>query len=158
MTRVLSLLVVLLGLACVPGLGIDAGPDSEPIFPADLSAFTEVRDCRHSHEHELRHIRVIADALAFQNYDIWDHPYAVGSLLVKLEYDDEGCRDEDLLGYTAMVKLEEGENPEGGDWWWQTVSPERRVVEQGAPSRCIACHTVHCAPPNGFDLTCAEEL
>lgn len=142
----------------MPGVAPDAGIASDPVFPEDLSAFTEVRDCRHSHEHELRHIRVVANPSAAQNYDIWDQPYEVGSLLVKLEYDAEGCRDEDLLGYTAMEKLEEGGNPAGGDWWWQTVSPGREVTEEGAPNRCINCHTVHCAPPNGFDLTCAEEI
>ena len=57
-----------------------------------------------------------------------------------------------------MEKLEEGENPDGHDWWWQKLDPEKRVLEDGAPIGCIDCHEHHCEPPDGFDLTCAEEI
>ena len=146
-----------LGGACVPATGgEDAGPALGPPVFDDLSNWTEVRDCRGSHEHELRFIRVVANALALENYDIWDQPYLVGSTLVKLEYFDENC--EELVGYTAMEKLEEGENPPGYDWWWQKLDEDRRVTEEGAPFNCIDCHRFHCEPPAGYDLTCAEEL
>jgi hypothetical protein len=32
------------------------------------------------------------------------------------------------------------------------------MLEDGAPPRCINCHAQHCAPPHGFDLSCAEEI
>lgn len=158
--RACSLLLCALGTtlfaACPPFFGTDAGPSfTDPVF-GDIADYGEVRDCRHSHEHELRHIRVFADALALEVYDIWDRPYPVGSTIVKLEYDDEEC--ENLLGYTAMKKLEAGENPAGHDWWWQKLDEDKQVTEEGAPFSCIDCHEHHCAPPDGFDLTCAEEL
>ena len=117
-----------------------------------------MRDCRPSHEHELRYIRVFASPSAQESYAALSDatPYPVGAALVKLEYEDELCAE--LIEYTSMQKLEPGDNPVGGDWLWQRVSTEREVVENGAPWRCINCHTHHCAPPYGYDLTCAEEL
>lgn len=145
-------------VGCTPATGgeEDAGPALGPPVFDDISTWTEVRDCRGSHEHELRFIRVFANALALENYDIWDKPYLVGSTLVKLEYYDEGCQE--LVGYTAMEKLEEGKNPPGYDWWWQKLDENKRVTAEGAPFNCIDCHRFHCEPPYGYDLTCAEEL
>lgn len=145
-----------------PQAGRDAGPADagrEPVFPADFAEhYPEVRDCRHSHEHELRYIRVMVSESAREPYARLspDTPYPVGATLVKLEYDDPDCAE--LVEYTAYRKLPAGENPPGNDWLWQRVSPERVVVEQGAPWTCITCHKYHCAPPYGYDLTCAEEL
>lgn len=128
------------------------------MFPEDFAdVYHEVRDCRSSHEHELHHIRVLASPDAEAPYAALspDTPYPVGATLLKLEYDDDAC--ETLVGYTAYRKLEPSENPEGGDWWWQKLDAEQRVIEEGAPWRCLNCHAVHCAPPYGYDLTCAEE-
>jgi hypothetical protein len=134
----------------------DAGPP--PAFPADFAEhYLEMRDCRFSHEHDLRSIRVLASETAQDSYARLtpDAPYPPGATLVKLEYDDELCTE--LLGYTVMHKLAPGENPAGYDWLWQRVGPDRQVLEQGATWTCVNCHTYHCAPPYGYDLTCAEE-
>ncbi len=63
----------------------DAGV--EPIFPEDLSGWTEARPCGFTHEHELRYIRVLVDPAAKAPYRILDEslPYEVGATLVKLE-------------------------------------------------------------------------
>ena len=135
----------------------DAGP--QPVFAADFErTYSEQRNCRQSHEHELHYIRVMVspDALAPYQALSPDMPYPEGATLVKLEYDDEECRD--VVLYTAYRKLAFNANPPGNDWLWQRIGPEREVIEQGAPWRCINCHTYHCAPPYGYDLTCAEEL
>lgn len=132
---------------------------ADPVFPADFAArWREMRDCRFSHEHELRNIRVLASPDAEASYAALspDAPYPVGATLLKIEYDDDQCAVP--IEYTAMRKLAPGENPAGGDWRWQRVRVDRQVIENGAPWRCINCHTVHCAPPMGYDLTCAEEL
>lgn len=137
----------------------DAGP--APAFPADYrSHYEELRDCRPSHEHELNHIRVFASPSANEPYRRLspDFPYPVGALLVKEEYELEGCRPEDFKGYTVMVKEAPGYAPEAGDWRWQQVTANREVVEEGTIGRCIYCHRFHCAPPLGYDLSCAEEL
>lgn len=140
------------------GAPVDAAV-AEPVFPAHFAAhWREMRDCRFSHEHELRNIRVLVSPDAEAPYAALspDTPYPVGATLVKIEYDDSECAVP--IEYTAVRKLAPGENPAGGDWRWQRVSVEREVTEDGAPWRCINCHTVHCAPPMGYDLTCAEEL
>lgn len=135
----------------------DAGP--EPVFPESPElVWREIRDCRHSHEHELNFIRVFASPTAEDSYLALspDVPYPVGATLVKLEYDDPDCTE--LKGYSALQKLEPGTQPEGGDWLWQRVSKTREVEEEGAMTRCVNCHAVHCDPPHGYDLTCAEEI
>ena len=163
----LPTLAALAGLGAVlsAGLLVGAGcgpaPEErlEPVFPDDAeTAWTEIRDCRHSHEHDLRFIRVFASPDAEAPYLALspDEPYPVGALLLKLEYDDAQCTD--LLGYTALEKLSPGAAPSAGDWMWQRVGPDREVLEQGAMPRCINCHSVHCGPPHGYDLTCAEEI
>lgn len=150
----------LVGAACSPPPGdggVDAGPIADPVFPADFAQrYTEMRDCRGSHEHELRFIRVLVDDLALPVYSTFEGEYPPGATLVKLEYDDEECRT--LVGYTAMHRLEPGSLPAGGDWQWQKLDESRKVLEDGAMVRCIDCHQFHCAPPNGYFLTCAEEL
>lgn len=136
----------------------DATPGIEVIFPADFEdSYVEMRDCRHSHEHELRFIRVLASPSAQQPYGALspDVPYPEGATLVKIEHDDEDCQVR--LGFTAMKKLPEGASLQGGDWHWQKVDMQRKVLEDGAPNTCINCHAQHCAPPFGYDLTCAEE-
>lgn len=161
------LLLLPIGAACGDGSGQrpDAGPDTDTdggaqaAFPEDFAQrYHEMRDCRHSHEHELRYIRVLASESAREPYAQLssDAPYPLGATLVKLEYDDADCTA--LTQYTVLQKLAKGASPEGGDWLWQRVSPEREVLEQGAPLACVNCHTHHCAPPRGYDLTCAEEL
>lgn len=132
--------------------------DSDAITVELISTWAEMRDCRHSHEHELRFIRVLANPEAELPYAELSPatPYPVGSRLIKLEYDDDACSD--LLGYTLLEKLEPGALPEAGDWNWVELDTELRVMEQGALPGCINCHAVHCHPPFGFDLTCAEEL
>lgn len=148
-------------LACTPNGGGDAGPDgglrSPPVFPADFAeTYTVARPCFLTHEHELRYVQVFADALAYPTYTEFEDPYPVGATIVKIEYDSpDGC--EDITQLTAMKKLAAGENTPGGDWWWQQVSPDRRVLEEGAPFRCINCHTEHCEDPYGYDLTCKPE-
>src|SRR6185503_21382768 len=117
----------------------DAGPPArQAVFPADFAErYHEKRDCRSSHEHELHYIRVLVDDAAEAPYAALspEQPYPPGATLLKVEYDDEGC--ETLVNFTAYQKLEPGENPEGGDWWWQKLDAQQRVIEEGAPWRCL---------------------
>ena len=156
-TRKLTIICAsLLISACAAEVRDDA---PHAVFPVDFEAdYEEMRDCRESHEHELRFIRVLASPSAQTPYATLsaEAPFPPGAILVKLEYDDASC--ETLLGFTAMQKLAAGENPDGGDWRWQKLDAERELLEDGAPPRCINCHTQHCAPPHGYDLSCAEEL
>jgi hypothetical protein len=135
-------------------------------------SFEEVVSCRWSHEHELNHVRVFADPRSAEifracvltgeaeNCVMDGEPVAgfpVGSLFVKYEYDDFGCEDDDFMGYTASLRLEDGSFPEGRDWQWQRVSPSMSLVEDGAPPRCLGCHIDHCEAPFGLDLRCLPD-
>jgi hypothetical protein len=154
-----ALTVVGTGLLTGAGCGPEPDPGPDPVFPERPEAqWTELRDCRHSHEHELRFIRVFASPDAEASYLALspEVPYPVGARLVKLEYDDAECTQ--LLGYTALEKLPPGTSTAAGDWLWQRVGPDRKVLEEGAMPRCINCHQEHCEPPYGYDLTCAEEI
>jgi hypothetical protein len=165
--RVLALAHCVLAVGCLggdepsPDAGPpDTGPRAQPVFPADFArTYEEMRDCRQSHEHELHYIRVMVSPTAQAPYAALspDMPYPAGATLLKVEYDEEDCAGPVVL-YTAYRKLELNANPIGNDWLWQRVSPEREVIEQGAPWVCVNCHMHHCAPPMGYDLTCAEEL
>jgi hypothetical protein len=148
--------------------------DDELVF--DLAeverSFEEVVECRWSHEHELNHVRVLADptsAAIFRACVLTGEAenciidgervtgFPVGSLFVKYEYDDFGCEDDDFMGYTASLRLADGSFPAGRDWQWQRVSPRMALLEDGAPTRCIGCHIDHCEAPYGLDLRCLPD-
>ena len=160
---VISVVISLAGCGGGGGSGAADAADVDvvigtPVFSAEAeTTWQETRDCRNSHEHELRHVRVFADAQAVGPFLNWDAPFPVGATIIKVEYDDEYCQVR--VGYTAMQKGEVGSNPEGGDWFWQKLDADRKVLEQGAPHACVHCHEEHCDPPeHGFDFTCAEEI
>ncbi len=150
------------GVALCAGLGCTSEPTTpapEAIFPAEApTSWRQVRSCRHSHEHELNYIRVVANDLAHDRYLHWDAPFPVGATLLKLEYSDAACQQ--LVRYTAMRKLAKGADVARGDWQWQATSPTFVVDTEAAIKVCVACHQSHCRDDDGtgFDLTCAEEL
>jgi len=151
---------VLGAIGCQPD---DGASELTPVFPEDLSDWSEGRACMFTHEHELRYVRVLVDEAAEAPYRELsaDFPYEVGATLVKLEYDDEACTE--LLGYTAIQKQPAGYSVKGNDWRWQRVTVDREVVEDGELDTCITCHDHHCTEPQcgypdcGFDLTCGIE-
>lgn len=155
-------LVAALGVGCDDEAGEPSGPSAlidRPLL--DGGSLVEVVTCRHSHEHELRHVRIFADASSADLYqrcvlghEGCDGPFPPGALFVKYEYDREGCREDELLAYTVSLKLEPGALPSGLDWHWQKLDPKLRVTDDEAPPACVRCHLDHCAPPWGHDLRC----
>lgn len=148
------------GLAAVSALALlgacDSDPSPAPVEPfVDMatvkSAFTEVRDCRLSIEHAAVQIQVFAAPGAAEAYTEGTYPFAPGTVIVKVEHDDLNCTE--LLGYTAMRRLEDGASPEGKDWEWQRLDAAGKVLESGAPSACVSCHT---SCTNGRDMTCTN--
>jgi hypothetical protein len=129
-----------------------------PLFPTDFQeTYKEARDCRFSHDHELRSIRVFADDAAYDSYVNWSKPYPPGATLVKLEYDDTSC--ENLIGYSVMQRLVEGSAANEYDWAWQKLDAKRRVERSAdIPERCVTCHEYHCRPPYGYFVACGEDL
>lgn len=122
------------------------------LVPADWAASTtEVRNCRRSGDHDLNYIRVLADDAALAPYNARNAPFPDRSVIIKAEYADDACSD--LAGFTAMRK-EAGFAPGGGDWHWQRLDKDRKVVDDGTPDRCTRCHAACGVPPEGYDFTC----
>ena len=147
---------VVITLLVVTGCPGDDEPDIAPLFPADYDAsYVEVRNCRNSGDHSLHSIRILVDPAARTPYEGRVEPFPVGAVVLKEEYDfgDTTCEGE-LLTWTVMQKLETGSSPDTLDWAWQTVDPDRVVVDEDEP-RCIACHTGCGVAPDGYDGTCA---
>lgn len=166
--RLMLLLAALAG--CDDAPAEHRGPT--PLFAVhELTELVEVVPCRHSHEHDLRHVRIFADVASGR---LWDRcvrraggctePFPEGARFVKLEYDRPGgcaagdcCTDEHLVSYTVSLRLAEGALPEGHDWHWQRLDPDLKVTDDGAPPVCIGCHVDHCSPPYGHDLRCTPD-
>ncbi len=156
----LVLLVIAIGCA-----------DDSPVPTVDEAAvqsqFVEVVGCKHSHEHELRHVQILADT---ESADVFERcvlevsgttcietGFAPGAAFVKYEYEFADCVPTDLVSITSVRKLQDGEFPDGRDWHWQRLTPGFRVVEDGAPERCVTCHLDHCSGTGGFDLRCVPD-
>jgi len=151
-------------LLAVGGCDADpAPPPPTPMLPADTHlTWKQARACRSSHEHWLHGVRVVVNDLAWKPYTTWlpyhtDNPtFPVGALVVKPEYDDEKCTE--LIGYTVMRKEPAGYWPAGHDWSWHELDAKGLVRQSGRLSKaCVQCHVQHCAPPNGYDLTCTPD-
>jgi len=134
-------------------------PESpQPLFPVDFeSLWSEARECRFSHDHELLSIRVFVDPSGFDSYTTWSRPYPIGATIVKIEYDDEACTER--VGLSVMQKRDPGADPESGDWRWLKLDPEYRAITRSdIPARCVTCHEAHCRTPYGFDMACGANL
>lgn len=128
-------------------------PAIEPLFEASYtSTFREVRPCRRSGDHDLAFVKVWADPTAFEAYTTRAMPFPDGSVIVKEEFADDACTS--LSGWTVM-RREAGLDPEGGDWHWQSVDPDRRVSADGLVQRCRSCHMGCGVAPDGHDGTCS---
>ncbi|MCC6624581.1 MAG: hypothetical protein IT385_25255 [Deltaproteobacteria bacterium] len=172
MRRLLPIALALAVPACDETPSEPPGPD--PVVTQallDSGALIEIVSCRQSHEHELNHVRTVADPGAA---DIFRRcvleapeggatdpacaaPFPEGSLFVKYEYELPGCLPEDFKGVTANLKLAHGSYPQGYDWRWQKLTPKLRVLEDGAPLVCLLCHVDHCGAPDGHDLRCLPD-
>ena len=128
----------------------DDGPS--PVFPESwASAYTEVRNCRSSGDHELNKVRVLADPAALAPYMTRTQPFPSGAVVLKAEYDfaDGNCSGPPV-GWTVMQK---GGAPEDLGWVWQKVDAKRGVESDNDP-QCVQCHSDCGLPPDGYDGTC----
>lgn len=152
-----ALAALAIGVAALAGCADDGPSDSgpAPLFPADYaSSYTEVRDCRSSTEHDLAHVRVLADPQALGPYEGRDADFPVGSIVLKEEYDfgDVECTGS-ITRWTVMQRLASCLSPATLDWSWQDVDESRRVKTVDEP-RCIGCHTTCGVLPEGYQGTC----
>ncbi|MBM4361159.1 MAG: hypothetical protein FJ104_00645 [Deltaproteobacteria bacterium] len=142
------------GLALALALGCSseskAPQDSDaaaPLFaPEDVASLPLVRACRAPGEHSgLDGFTVrISQGAEAPLAELFEDPPGVaalpaGALVVKELFASPDCAPGTLTRYTAMRK-EPGFAPESGDWHWQELSPEGRVLIDGAVAACIDCH------------------
>jgi hypothetical protein len=134
----------------------DAPPPPAPSFPADYAAsYVEVRGCRKSADHELEHVRVLADAAAAEPYVERAGAFPEGAVVLKEQYDpsDTTCSGP-IVQWTAMRKTSAATEHLG--WAWQRVDAERRVLETNQLG-CSTCHQACTGASNaGYDATCAD--
>jgi len=131
----------------------NVSPISDTFLPKDYRmTYSEVRDCRRSVDHDLANIIVRTSQIASAAYRGGPYPFPVGSIVVKEEYADPDCRG--LLGWTLMRKETAGYDPAFGDWRWQKLDRERRVVMDGKVERCRGCHAMPMCKLR--DFTCTE--
>jgi len=126
------------------------------LFPADYSSsYVQVRGCRSSGDHDLNHVRVLADPSAADAYRMRDRPFPAGAVVLKEEYDfsDDTCTGP-IQQWTVMLKLAAGASSATLDWHWQKVDVHRDVVTDNEP-RCYGCHATCGVPPDGYQGTCA---
>ncbi len=139
----IGLLPVVLGQSCGAPPDDDGTGDAQPFFPEDYrAAYTLVRDCQLSIEHDVTMIRVWANDAARDAYLAEQNPLPVGSILVKEEFIGGTCDDDgDLFQWRAMRKAVEGVDDSDGDTWqWQRVSAVDRSVAANDKATCISCH------------------
>lgn len=151
--------------------GADAAPQEPDAFlrwETLALEYSQVLPCRDSHDHDLRSVRVMANALAAERYvrcvrlapeQPCAEAFEVGATLVKYEYDLPGCDPALLVSVTASIRLPDGSFPEGDDWRWLRLNRDLVIEEDGAPVRCLDCHRQHCAPPDGrgHELRCTPD-
>ena len=142
------------------GADPDATPPADaigPIFDPDYrDTYTQARSCRNSASHDLHRIVVWASPDAAPAYVPQEGEMPVGSILLKEEYDfaDTNCEDE-ILRWTLMKKLPEGQGEDTLGWWWQDLEADGTVSSENH-SLCYGCHD-DCdgEPERVFDDTCA---
>lgn len=149
MRAIISALLLASGLGC----GADEAT-TEPIdavfAPAEVASWPLVRDCRMSIEHDAQHIVVRVQPSASDAYTNGTYPFAVGTTIVKLLYDDGACTE--LSGYAVMKRLDH-DVTDGGGWLWQDADSNGSVIASGNLKRCVSCHT---SCTNGRDMACTD--
>jgi hypothetical protein len=143
-----SLLFAALAGACFQ----DSTAKHSDFVPLDYaSSFVPVRSCRVVADHGLVYQRVLANALAAAPYTAGTDPLPVGSVVLAEEHDDPNCGH--LTGFYLMAKENPGYDQAHGDWHWQRLDANQRVLDDGKLATCASCHaraTCHdelCAPP-----------
>src|SRR4051794_38688905 len=113
-------------LALLAACGSD-GNSEQVLFPADYATtYQQVRNCRHSIDHDLQTIRVLASPDAVTPYMGRAAPFPVGSIVIKEQYDadDTTCAGP-ILQWTVMQKLPAGTDTDNLDWEWQRVDAKK---------------------------------
>ena len=143
---------VTLALAFILGCTTSSTPSELP--SSYKTTYRQTRDCRLSIEHDLMHIKVLADGAAYAPYMNRMDPFPTDSLVVKEQYgqDDDTCTGA-IQFYTVMKKLPIGTDAAAQDWTWQKVDTSFNTIDTNIKS-CTNCHANCGHAPDGYDGTC----
>jgi hypothetical protein len=111
-----------------------------------------VRDCRPSIDHDLRRILIRVETDMTDRYERGPYPLPPGALIIKEEFDDPDCAVR--VGWTLMQKQPAGYAPGFGDWRWQRLDAQGKVLQDGRLPRCASCHAASAC--RARDFACAE--
>jgi hypothetical protein len=143
-------LPLLLGLLCAgSGCFQDSSPQHTTFLPLDYrTTFQIVRACRSVTGHDLGFQRVLADPANAALYSSGG-PLPAGAVVLGEQHGDPSCNS--LNGFYLMAKEPSGYDPGSGDWHWQRLDFNQRVVEDGRLAKCATCH----AKPPCADFLCS---
>jgi hypothetical protein len=128
----------------------DSTAQHSTFLPLDYQkSFQVVRTCRSVTDHDLAYERVLANPVALDSYNGASYPLPVGSVVVGEQHGDPSCSS--LEGYYLMAKENPGYDTAGGDWHWQRLDMNQRVLEDGHLQKCSSCH----AQPTCTDHLCS---
>jgi hypothetical protein len=141
--------------ACLFGVGCfqDSTQPHSAFLPLNTyqSTFQTVRPCRLVLGHANQYQLVLADPIfAADPYTTGTYPLPVGSVVVAEQHgNDPSCRN--LLGYYLMAKEKPGYDTAAGNWHWQELDVNQRVIQDGRLTTCSSCH----AKPPCNDFLCS---
>jgi len=146
--------VSLLGAGCFQN---STPQHSSFLAPDYQSTFPIVRTCRQtgsnaadgsSGSHNFRYLQVRANSIAGDPYTTTP---PAGSIVVAEEHDDSTCNS--LIGFKLMAKENPGYDSAAGDWHWQELDSNQRVLQDGHLTACSSCHA---RPPCNGDYLCSS--
>ena len=143
---------LLMALVSVGGCFQDSTPQHSDLLPLDYQSsgqFKNVRPCRLVQKHDNHYQTLFANLTAADLYSAASFPLPAGSVVVAEEHDDPSCSS--LIGFRLMAKEAAGYDPANGDWHWQELDGNQRVLKDGRLTACSSCH----AQPPCNDFLCS---
>jgi len=129
----------------------DSTAKHSELLPLDYqSSFQAVRTCRAVTAHGLGYQRVLANTVAADAYTS-GNPLPAGGIVAAEQHSDLSCSS--LTGFYLMTKEQPGYDTAAGDWHWQRIDANQRVLEDGRLQKCSSCHAQApctdylCSPP-----------
>ena len=117
----------------------DSTPQHSAFLPLDYqSTYHKVRSCRLVTAHDSHYEVVFANDVASDPYSTASYPLPVGSVVVAEEHGDPSCNS--LVGFKLMAKENAGYDSAAGDWHWQELDANQRIVQDGHLTKCSSCH------------------
>jgi hypothetical protein len=141
----------MISIACLFGAGCfqDGTPQHSAFLPLNYqSTFQTMRTCRLDVSHDNHYEQIIANSIAGDPYTT---PPPAGSVVVAEEHGDSSCSS--LRGYKLMAKENPGYDSAAGDWHWQELDVNQRIIKDGHLTKCSSCHAQPpcsgylCSPP-----------